>query len=44
MVSVHESPVHVLPVLVRRELHLLDPPVGLDRRLVGLGRANLGGG
>lgn len=34
--------VHVLPVLVGRELHLLHPPVALDRVLMGLPRTNLG--
>ena len=37
-------PLHVLPVLVCRELHLLDAPVGLHRVLVGLAGADLGAG
>ena len=34
-------PLHVLPVLVGRELHLLDPPVRLERPLVRLGEPHL---
>ena len=29
-------PLHVLAILVGRELHLLDPAIGLHRTLVGL--------
>ena len=34
-------PVHVLPVLVGSELHLLDAPVSLQARLVRLGTSQL---
>ena len=34
-------PLHVLSVLVGRELHLLDPPVGLERALVRLSEPHL---